>query len=275
MVATCFCTLQIVARWTGSITWPTGYNIWYSCQAKRGDVALPTLLPVIQLTKQTVSFAAHSPALKRSERSHRSIPWKKGHTALAYCILPAGSKCMSCSTPCVPTPSRQSLRHGTSSRRLDIPENQKNKEEKRQGLIPRQIPRGYISSPLVDVPHRLFLPSYFLPKHLTVVSDVPTIFSKMHSFVSALIATALATLSCAAPIDLPASLPVNVPSVPVPPTNPVSAPLAAVANPSPGQVDTVTDTVHLRDATPSVAVIFNDIFTQVQPNTEQLSMLTQ
>lgn len=119
----------------------------------------------------------------------------------------------------------------------------------------------------------------------------------MHSFASTLIAATLATLSSAAPIALPASLP-GVPSVPaaLPPTVPsVTLPGAPSLGSVEGQVKSVANTVHLREIdskipdavksiesgiharedTPSVASIFNGILTEIQPYTEELSMLKQ
>lgn len=96
----------------------------------------------------------------------------------------------------------------------------------------------------------------------------------MHSFASALIAAALATLSSAAPVGLPAaSLAASV-SVPLS----TNLPLPTGTIPL-GEVKPVTDPevpgVHARAAALSVAAIFTDIQTKIQPYTEQLSTLEQ
>jgi len=128
----------------------------------------------------------------------------------------------------------------------------------------------------------------------------------MHSFASALIAAALATLTSAAPVGMPVNLPANLAAGVPPaalPANLASVPLPPGAIPPISQVSSVenvigsvtgavrvrdvaskiTNTVNsigakvpdidARDAQLSVAVIFDDILTEIQPYTEQLSTL--
>ena len=138
-------------------------------------------------------------------------------------------------------------------------------------------------------------------KHPTVSPDTPTILTKMHSFASALIAAALATLTSAAPAGLPVSVPSALSS------SPVSDPLALLSGviPSIGQLSSVdggvgsvtglarvrdvnsgiTDVitsvqggisgVRRRDAQLSVAAIFDVVSTETEPYIEQLSTLKQ
>ncbi|KAH0826358.1 hypothetical protein J3R83DRAFT_5318 [Lanmaoa asiatica] len=88
----------------------------------------------------------------------------------------------------------------------------------------------------------------------------------MHSFASVLIAAALATLSSAAPVGLPR----DTLSVPVsPPIELPSVPLPTGTIPSVGQLNSVD----VRADIPSVAVIFNNILTETQPYTEQLTYI--
>lgn len=120
----------------------------------------------------------------------------------------------------------------------------------------------------------------------------------MHSLASTLVAAALATLTCAAPVDLPVNLPPDL-AAGVPPAAvdaiTASVPLLGTIPPI-GQISSVEDEIGsltgalrvrdvtskitdavkyigARDAQLSVAVIFGDILTEIQPYTEQLSTL--
>ncbi|KAG8221706.1 hypothetical protein J3R82DRAFT_1993 [Butyriboletus roseoflavus] len=115
----------------------------------------------------------------------------------------------------------------------------------------------------------------------------------MHSFAPALIIAAMATLSSAAPVGLPSTsltvsvpvpLPTNLPSVPLPTgtTLPVSEGEAksAIGAVHARHVITAINSiqsdvsdVRVRTATPSLAVIFDTISTEIQPYTEQLTYL--
>ena len=122
----------------------------------------------------------------------------------------------------------------------------------------------------------------------------------MHSFASALIAAALATLVSAVPVGPPQKLPVSLPSGVLPPIPIPSGVVSSVGQVSSvtGEVGSLTGAVRVRDANSkitdavkgvkgqvsdvgardaqlSVADIFNTVLTEIEPFTEQLSTLTQ
>ncbi|KAG9311219.1 hypothetical protein JVU11DRAFT_8295 [Chiua virens] len=108
----------------------------------------------------------------------------------------------------------------------------------------------------------------------------------MPSFASLLIAAALATFTAAAPISLPDSLPASVPSGSEP-----SVPALPQVNDIPvvgGQlssleaklrtlsiaIKSIESKIDVRTSTPSVAIIFSDLQTQIQSYTEELTFIT-
>lgn len=105
----------------------------------------------------------------------------------------------------------------------------------------------------------------------------------MRSFAPVLIAAALATLGSAAPVDLPStSLPVGVPAA-LPSQTP-SVPLPNLDGITPGESEagSVIDSIHsevsdvrVRAAPPCLATIFGTISTETETYTEQLSTLEQ